>query len=141
VVVAGQTRDRHKEADMAGFNGIAWFEVGTDDPAGAQKFYGEVFGWTFGHDNGDAPGFQMVTAGDGPGLHAGGLFDTAGTLPGYAVFGVLVENVAETCQQVQAAGGSIRRAPQVTPAGITFAHLLDPAGNQFEVFTMPPGGE
>jgi hypothetical protein len=29
----------------------------------------------------------------------------------------------------------------VTPAGITFAHLLDPAGNQFEVFTMPPGGE
>ena len=29
---------------MAGFNGIAWFEIGTDDPAAAQKFYGEVFG-------------------------------------------------------------------------------------------------
>jgi predicted enzyme related to lactoylglutathione lyase len=25
---------------MAGFNGIAWFEIGTDDPAGAEKFYG-----------------------------------------------------------------------------------------------------
>ena len=35
VVVAGQARDRHEEADMAGFNGVAWFEVGTDDPAGA----------------------------------------------------------------------------------------------------------
>jgi hypothetical protein len=54
------------------------------------------------------------------------------------VFGVLVADVAETCQRVQAAGGSVRLAPQVTPGGITFAHLLDPAGHQFEVFTMPP---
>ena len=63
---------------MAGFNGIAWFEIGTDDPAGAEKFYGEVFGWTVRHGDGDGPGYQMVTAGDGPGLHAGGLFDTGG---------------------------------------------------------------
>jgi predicted enzyme related to lactoylglutathione lyase len=126
---------------MAGFNGVAWFEVGTDDPAGAEKFYGEVFGWSFGHNDGDGSGFQMVTAGDGPGLHAGGLFDTGGALPGYAVFGVLVEDVAAACQRVEAAGGSVRRAPQVSPAGITFAYLLDPAGNQFEVFTMPPGSD
>jgi len=126
---------------MAGFNGVAWFEIGTDDPAGAQKFYGDIFGWTFGQDAGDGPGYQMVTAGEGPGLHAGGLLDTGGALPGYAVFGVLVTDVAETIRRVEAAGGSVRRAPEVTPAGITFAHLLDPAGNQFEVFTMPPGGE
>lgn len=127
---------------MAGFNGIAWFEIGTDDPAAALKFYGEVFGWSVGHDDGDGPGYQMITAGsDGPGLHSGGLLNTGGALPGYAVFGVLVENVAEAIQRVEAAGGSVRRAPEVTPAGITFAHLLDPAGNQFEVFSMPPGGE
>jgi predicted enzyme related to lactoylglutathione lyase len=124
---------------MPGFNGIGWFEIGTDDPAGAEKFYGDVFGWTVGHDDGDGPGFQMITAGDGPGLHAGGLVDTGGAPPGYAVFGVLVADVAETCRRVQAAGGSVQRAPQVTPGGIAFAHLLDPAGNQFEVFTMPPG--
>ena len=126
---------------MAGFNGIAWFEIGTDDPARTEKFYGEIFGWTFGHDDGDGPGYQMITAGDGPGLHAGGLLDTGGALPGYAVFGVRVADVAATIERVQAAGGSIRRAPEVTPAGITFAHLLDPAGNQFEVFSTPPGGE
>jgi predicted enzyme related to lactoylglutathione lyase len=57
------------------------------------------------------------------------------------VFGVLVEDVAESIRRVETAGGSVRRDPQVTPAGITFAHLLDPAGNQFEVFSMPPGGE
>jgi uncharacterized protein len=124
---------------MAAFNGIAWFEIGTDDPARAEKFYGDVFGWTVGHDDDDGPGYQRVTAGDGPGLHAGGLVDTGGTLPGYAVFGVLVADVAETCRRVQAASGSVQRAPQVTPGGVTFAHLLDPAGHQFEVFTMPPG--
>jgi uncharacterized protein len=124
---------------MAGFNGIAWFEIGTDNPAGAEKFYGEVFGWTVGQDDGDGAGYQRVTAGDGPGLHAGGLFDTGGTLPGYAVFGVLVADVAEACQRVQAAGGTVRRAAEVTPGGVTFAHLLDPAGNQFEVFSMPSG--
>ena len=125
---------------MAGFNGIAWFEIGTADPAGAEKFYGDVFGWTVGHDDGDLPGFQMFTAGYGPGLHAGGLFDT-GAQAGYAVFGVLVEDVAETCRRVELAGGSVKQAPQVTPAGITFAHLLDPKGNRFEVFSRPPGGE
>ena len=124
---------------MAGFNGIAWFEIGTDDPAGAEKFYGDVFGWTTSRDEGDLPEFQMFAAGDGPGLHAGGLFSIGSAQPGYAVFGVLVEDVAETCRRVKAAGGSIKQDPQVTPAGITFAHLLDPAGNQFEVFTMPPG--
>jgi uncharacterized protein len=122
---------------MAGLNGIAWFEIGSDNPAGAEKFYGEVFGWTVGHDDGDAPGYQRVTAGDGPGLHAGGLLDTGGALPGYAVFGVLVADVAEACLRVEAAGGSVRRVPETTPGGVTFAHLLDPDGNQFEVFSMP----
>jgi predicted enzyme related to lactoylglutathione lyase len=123
---------------MAGFNGIAWFEIGTDNPAEAAKFYGEVFGWTVGDHEGDPAGYQQIAAGDGPGLHAGGLFDTGGKLPGYAVFGVLVSDVAETCRRVEAAGGTVRRAPEVTPGGVTFAHLLDPAGNQFEVFTMAP---
>ena len=122
---------------MAGFNGIAWFEIGTDDLAGAEKFYGDVFGWTVGHDDSDGPAFHRVTAGDGPGLHSGGLFETGGALPGYAVFGVLVADVGYTCQRVQAAGGSVRRAAETTPGGITFAHVLDPDGNQFEVFSMP----
>lgn len=143
VVVAGRARDNHQEADMPGFNSIGWFEIGTDDPAGAEKFYGEVFGWSTRRDDGDQAGYLEITTGndDGPGLHAGGLYDTGGALPGYAVFGVLVEDVAETCRRVRAAGGSVRRDPQVTPAGITFAHLLDPQGNQFEVFAVPPGGE
>ena len=36
-----------------------------------------------------------------------------------------------------AAGGKVQRAPHTNPAGITFAHLLDPTGNHFEVFSVP----
>ena len=35
---------------MPAFNAIAWFEVGTDDPAAAERFYGDVLGWTVAND-------------------------------------------------------------------------------------------
>jgi predicted enzyme related to lactoylglutathione lyase len=35
---------------MPAFNAIAWFEVGTDDPAAAERFYGEALGWTVAND-------------------------------------------------------------------------------------------
>jgi predicted enzyme related to lactoylglutathione lyase len=28
---------------MPGLNGIGWFEIGTDDPAAAERFYASVF--------------------------------------------------------------------------------------------------
>jgi hypothetical protein len=123
---------------MPGFNGIDWFEIGTDDPAAAERFYGDVLGWTVSHDDTKStdPAYQIFTTGDATGLH-GGLFATKGKMPGYAVFTVLVEDVAATCRHAEEAGGTIQRAPEVNPAGVMFAHLLDPAGNHFSVFTPP----
>jgi predicted enzyme related to lactoylglutathione lyase len=121
---------------MAGYNAITWFEIGTDNPGQAKRFYGEVFGWTV---SGEDSQYQIITPGAGEGLPAGGLFDTQGAMPGYAIFTVLVQDVAGTCAQVEKAGGKVQRAPQVTPDGLTFAYLTDPAGNQFGVFTPPAG--
>ncbi|MFG2831617.1 VOC family protein [Streptomyces sp. NPDC048434] len=123
---------------MPRFNGIGWFEIGTDDPAAAERFYGDVFGWTVSHDDTKStdPAYQILTTGDTEGLH-GGLFATQGKTPNYAVFTVLVEDVEATCRRVEEAGGQVRRAPAANPAGVTFAHLLDPAGNHFAVFTPP----
>ena len=120
---------------MPGFNAIAWFEVGTDDPAAAERFYGDVLGWTVAHDGN--PGYEVFTTGDADGVH-GGLFNTEGKLPGYAIFSVVVEDVAATCRRAEEAGGKVQRAPQVSPDGLTFAYLLDPAGNHFGIFTPPP---
>ncbi|KAA9156689.1 VOC family protein [Amycolatopsis acidicola] len=120
---------------MPALNAIAWFEVATDNPAEAERFYGDVFGWQVAHDDTKSTdsAYQIFSTGS----LSGGLFDTKGEMAGYAVFGVLVEDVEATCRRVEEAGGKVQRAPHTNPAGVTFAHLLDPAGNHFSVFRTP----
>ena len=55
--------------------------------------------------------------GDPDGIH-GGLFATEGELPSYAVFSVIVEDVAATCRRAEEAGGKVQRAPQANPDGL-----------------------
>ena len=127
---------------MSAVNGIAWFEIGTDEPAAAERFYGELFGWTFTDDDNsssaDGTAYRIVTTPAEGGLR-GGIFGTGGTVPNYAVFTVMVADTAETCRRAEAAGGKVLVAPKTEPGGLTFAHLLDPSGNHFGVFTPPPG--
>ena len=124
---------------MPTVNGIGWFEIGTDDPAAAARFYGDVFGWTVSRDDTRStdPAYQVLSTGDVQGLR-GGLFATRGTMPNYAVFTVLVDDVDATCRRTEEAGGRVQRGPEINPVGVTFAHLLDPGGNHFAVFTPPP---
>jgi uncharacterized protein len=79
-----------------------------------------VLGWTVGGDGN--PTYQTFTTGDPDGVH-GGLFATDGELASYAVFSVIVEDVAATCRKAEEAGGKVQRAPRVNPDGLTFAHL------------------
>ena len=80
---------------------------------------------------------MIFTTGDDDGLPHGGLFATKGTMASYAVFTVLVDDVEAACRRAVEAGGQIQRAASVNPVGVTFAHLLDPAGNHFAVFRPP----
>jgi uncharacterized protein len=123
---------------MSAFNGIGWFEIGTDQPAAIERFYGEVFGWTFGDDDSSpGTGYRIVTTPAEGGLQ-GGVFPTGGKMPNYAVFTVVVSDTVATCEQAQKAGGKVLAGPERAPNGLTFAHLLDPSGNHFGVFTPPP---
>lgn len=136
VVPAGEPPGRTRGVrHMTAVNSIGWFEVGTDDPAAAEKFYGDLFGWTAAA--GPEPAYRILSTGDQE--LRGGLVDTGGRMPGYAVFTVLVEDVEATCRRAEAAGGTVQRGPEVNPAGVRFAHLLDPAGNHVGVFTPPAG--
>jgi hypothetical protein len=122
-------------------NGIGWFEVGTDQPEAAERFYGDVFGWTFDDDgqteDGSLP-YRIVST-PAAGSVQGGVFATEGRMPNYAVFCVEVADTAATCRQAEAAGGKVLVGPLTAPAGVTFAHLLDPSGNQFGVYTPSVG--
>jgi predicted enzyme related to lactoylglutathione lyase len=120
---------------MPRFNDVAWFEIGTADPAAAEQFYGDVFGWKVAQDSSASTdaAYRVIDTGGS----RGGLFATKGEMPDYAVFTVLVEDVEAACKRAEAAGGRVQRPPAVNPVGVTFAHLLDPAGNHFSVFTPP----
>ncbi|GIF21016.1 putative enzyme related to lactoylglutathione lyase [Actinoplanes tereljensis] len=119
---------------MSATNQVDWFQIGTDQPAVAERFYGDVFGWSFGNDD-DSPGYRLVST-DGTGRPGGGLADTSGEGPGqHAVFFVRVADTAETCRQAEAAGGKILVAPRDGGGGLVFAHVLDPAGNRVGVYT------
>jgi predicted enzyme related to lactoylglutathione lyase len=123
---------------MPGINDIGWFEIGTDQPAAAEQFYREVFGWTFADDEDlpDGMSYRLITAPDGAGP-SGGLFATGGTVPNYGIFTLRVADTPATCRQAEAAGGKVLVAPQTTPTGLTFAQLLDPSGIHLGIFTPP----
>ncbi len=116
---------------------ITWFEIATSEPATAERFYGSLFGWSFQPDQ-DTNGYRMITVPgqDGP---QGGLLPTGGTMPGHAIFYVQVEDVAATAAAAEAAGGKVLVPATATPDGLVFAHLLDPSGNHFGIWTPPAG--
>jgi len=121
---------------------LAWFEVATDDPDTAEKFYGSLFDWSFEADPPAASGgldYRNITASgaDGP---MGGLFGTGGQLPDHAVFYILVADVEATCADAEQLGGSVvSKHLDAGPGVPAFAYLRDPSGNQFGVFTPPAG--
>jgi uncharacterized protein len=117
-------------------NGIGWFEIGADDAAAAERFYGEVFGWTFADDPDSNMLYRIVTT-PAEGSIRGGVLGTGGAMPSYAIFYVLVADVPQACRQAEAAGGKVLVPPTTSESGLTFAHLADPAGSHFGVFKPP----
>ncbi|WP_377324142.1 VOC family protein [Pimelobacter simplex] len=120
---------------------VAWFEIATDDPGAAEKFYGGLFDWSFAADEASQAGgldYRLVTAPGGAGAPSGGIFGTGGQLPSHAVFSILVADVAATCAAATDLGGTVlSQHLDVGPGVPTFAYLRDPAGNQFSVFSPP----
>ena len=115
---------------------IGWFEIGSAHPEQAQAFYGGLFGWRF--HAGVSAGFDYrdISTGEGHPLR-GGLLGTGGQAPGYAVFVVVVDDVAASVRQAQGLGGRLDAGPITTETGLTAAYLTDPEGNRFAVFTPP----
>jgi uncharacterized protein len=119
---------------------VGWFEIGTDDPVRAREFYADMFGWSYSES--DQGPYTFVTTGPDHPL-PGGIQDTSIALPegtprSYAVFYVLVPDVAATCGRVEELGGKVLVPATTIPSGLVYAHVTDPAGNHFGLF-CPPG--
>jgi len=119
---------------------LAWFEVASDDPETAEKFYGGLFNWSFESSGSLTSGgldYRNITA-QGAQQPMGGLFATNGELPNHAVFYILVTDLEATCAQAEQLGGTlISKNTDPAPGTPAFAYLRDPSGNQFGIFTPP----
>jgi predicted enzyme related to lactoylglutathione lyase len=111
-----------------------WHELMTTDTAAAQKFYGDVVGWTFkspppGMGMPDVP-YTIISAG---GQDVGGMMaqsdtcDSADAKPGW-LGSVKVDNVDETAAKVKDNGGMIYYEPTDIPGVGRFAIAGDPGG-------------
>ncbi|MFI7438155.1 VOC family protein [Micromonospora haikouensis] len=124
---------------MTTTNAITWFEIGTDRPEEAERFYAELFGWEFAEQGAPGRSYRVTGGGaDGEGI-GGAIRASDGSTPNYAIFYAQVADVADAVKRAETAGGRVLVPTVNAPSGLTFAHLLDPSGNHFGVFTPPPG--
>jgi predicted enzyme related to lactoylglutathione lyase len=115
-------------------NGIGWFQIGVPDMTAAQRFYGDLFGWTFTEDS---PQYHIVATPVEESIK-GGIWNTGGEVPNHAIFCVEVEDVADTVRRTEAAGGKVIVPVTTGKDGLVFADVLDPFGNHFGVYSPAP---
>jgi predicted enzyme related to lactoylglutathione lyase len=117
---------------------VNWLQVDTDDPAGAQRFYGELFNWTFPSAPDVESPYRLATLA-GTDQVLGGIADTRGESPNHAMFMVVVDDVPAAIAHAERLGGKVEAPAITTPDGLTFAKLRDPSGSTFGVYSPPAG--
>ncbi|TCO59173.1 VOC family protein [Actinocrispum wychmicini] len=115
---------------------VGWVQVGTTNPEEAKHFYGELFDWTFATDPNGGGKYDMALYAGADGPH-GGIAHTDDSSANHAIFMVIVSDVAKAVAHAEQLGGKALTPPITTGNGLIFAHLRDPAGNEFGVFTPP----
>lgn len=119
---------------------FVWFDLATDDPAGARAFYGAVLGWRFTPVAGSAADYTLIDNDDGP---VAGLFRQA--RPPNAPVGarwlslISVSDPARSAQQVVQLGGQVLLPPTAVPGRSTHALFRDPQGAVFGVLAARGG--
>jgi hypothetical protein len=102
-----------------------WIDLMTDDAAGAQVFYGELFGWTAEASGAEYGGYITYSL-DGKAV-AGGMQNdgTSGWVNGWSVY-LATDDAQVTVDKATASGAQVIVAPMEVPQQGTMAVLLDP---------------
>jgi predicted enzyme related to lactoylglutathione lyase len=119
---------------------FTWFDLATDDPAGARAFYGAVFGWRFRDVQGAPASYTIIENGAS---RVGGMF--ARSRPPGARVGsrwlslISVRDAAKTAQLVRQRGGTVLLEPTTIKSRGTHAVFRDPQGAVFGVLASEDG--
>jgi len=124
------------------------FEIPVEDADRAEKFYGELFGWTFQRYPGAPSYYGMTTTGpdtETPGIN-GALFQRSPE-NNQVTLTMNVDSIDETSAKAQSLGARVVQEKAPIPSMGYFAVLVDTEGNRFGLFTndptatMPEGAE
>ncbi len=119
---------------------VIHFEIPADDPARAEKFYGDTFGWTFTKWDGPRP-YWLISTGNGeaPGID-GGMSPRSGE--GHGVANTIgVESVDDAVAKVKRNGGTIVMEKAAIPGVGYLAYFTDPEGNPFGLMQPDPAAK
>lgn len=109
------------------------FEIPVDDPDRAEKFYGDVFGWTFQRFEGAPEYYGLATTGDeGQGIN-GALFHRGSE--GVLTLTMSVDSIEDAIAAVTGHGGAVVQGKTQIPGVGWFATCQDTEGNKFGLFT------
>ena len=125
------------ESEGPGAEGVfVWDELGTTDVAGAEAFYGEVFGWTTNDMGPDYGGYKVFQRGE---TRVGGLMALPDeSMPaGWQPY-VAIEDVDGTTKKATELGGSALMEPMDVPNVGRLAVIRDPQGAVFGIIKGEP---
>jgi uncharacterized protein len=109
---------------------LSWNDLATRDPEGAQRFYGELFGWTF-----DPVAPIYLTIRNGEQMNGGVRVMGRGEeqVPPHWLPYFAVDDLGAAVALANDLGGKALAPPMEVPAG-RFAALADPHGAAFALF-------
>jgi hypothetical protein len=114
---------------------FVWYELMTPDPDAAARFYGDLFGWQWRHeDMGPELGtYSMAHTGDT--YHAGMIALPRPDVPPHWAAYATVPDVDQAARQAGELGGKVLVPPTDIPEVGRFAAVMDPAGAAIYPFT------
>lgn len=127
---------------MSDHGRFIWYELITPDMAGAQRFYGDLVGWT-SQDLPPMPGAEPYSLQNAGGVAVAGMMNLGepmraeGMPPNWTGY-VCVDDCDAAAAKANALGGAVRREPMDIPGIGRFAILADPAGAVFAIMKPVP---
>ena len=111
---------------------FVWHDQVSSDPAKAQEFYTQLFGWGTEVFQPGETNYPMISVGGQ--THGGFSTATEGAPPPHWLSHVLVENVDETIEKANAASGSVAAGPFDMEDVGRMAVITDPQGAHLGIY-------
>lgn len=115
----------------------AHFEIPVDDPDRAEKFYAEVFGWTFDRFEGAPSYYGLANTGKDEEVGINGALFQRGD-DSETTLTMNVESVEDATATIKEKGGKVVQEKAPIPGVGWFAVCLDTEGNKIGVFSNDP---